>query len=443
MAYITIPETDLDANSGLIEATALQITRNLEDHEARLLDVENTVGTTTWTAKTADYTLTTDDVDGNSNNGFNNDGASGAIKFTLPSAVSGMRVTIANAESQTLTIEASSGDGIYTEQANFATQIANNTKGSVIILYAINSSEWVAIHSNNWTASGRMLFTGGNVSGSDVATIQYVEIGTLGNASTFGNLAAASAYVAAVASGTRGVFNRDGNAGTTYVEYGTTGNSTSFGNLTASRTSVLNGSGGSSTRGVIAGGSSSTVMDYCTIASIGNFTSFGSLAAGTELMAGVCNGTRLVFGGGIEGGVTYTGSTKYITVASTGNATSFGSLTEARAFMSRCDNSTRGVYVAGTNASTSKTEMQYIDPASTSNTTTFGNLSTSARHGFAGSSSSTRGVFGGGSDNGGTYYNNIEYITIGTLGNSVTFGTLTALTRLIGGMANSHGGTNG
>lgn len=44
MSYAEIPESDLDANSGIIESTTLPITRNLVDHETRIQDLEDFAG---------------------------------------------------------------------------------------------------------------------------------------------------------------------------------------------------------------------------------------------------------------------------------------------------------------------------------------------------------------------------------------------------------------
>ena len=69
-------------------------------------------------------------------------------------------------------------------------------------------------------------------------------------------------------------------------------------------------------------------MDYITIATTGNATSFGNLTLARYFLAGVSSATRGVFGGGTTGAVSAV--MDYITIATTGNATTFGNLTVAR-----------------------------------------------------------------------------------------------------------------
>ncbi len=95
------------------------------------------------TAKTADYTITTEEAE-TGLNGFGNDGATGTVKFTLPDAVAGMKVTIVNGESQTLQVQSVNDDKIHTINIINGTKLLiNNTKASVVELYCINNTEWV------------------------------------------------------------------------------------------------------------------------------------------------------------------------------------------------------------------------------------------------------------------------------------------------------------
>ena len=87
----------------------------------------------------------------------------------------------------------------------------------------------------------------------------------------------------------------------------------------------------------------------------------------------------------------------------------------------------RGVFAGGGSTPTSpfsgvKT-IDYITIATTGNALSFGNLANPLRH-VAGASSSTRGCFAGESESAGTE-NIIEYITIATTGNATDFGDLT------------------
>ena len=141
-----------------------------------------------------------------------------------------------------------------------------------------------------------------------------------------------------------------------------------------------------SPRGVFGGGYTTTysvVMDYITIATTGNATTFGNLTVARQALSGVSSATRGVFGGGTTG--TVSAVMDYITIATTGNATSFGNLTIARSDLGGVSNSATGVFGGGTTGAVSAV-MDYITIATTGNATTFGNL-TVARYGLAGISS--------------------------------------------------------
>ena len=76
-------------------------------------------------------------------------------------------------------------------------------------------------------------------------------------------------------------------------------------------------------------------IDYITIASAGNATDFGDLAAGAYDMAGASNNIRGVFGGGSPAHLLVY---EYITIASTGNAADFGDPTANISANSACCN---------------------------------------------------------------------------------------------------------
>ena len=84
------------------------------------------------------------------------------------------------------------------------------------------------------------------------------------------------------------------------------------------------------TRGLTAGGfffATSTVdtkIDYITIASLGNSSTFGDLTVARQNASGTGTNTRGIFCGGRPGN---SNVIDYVTIASTGNATDFGDLT--------------------------------------------------------------------------------------------------------------------
>ena len=88
----------------------------------------------------------------------------------------------------------------------------------------------------------------------------------------------------------------------------------------------------------------------------------------------------------------------------------------------------RGLFFGGNNP-TYFNEIQYVTIATTGNTTDFGDMSR-PQLGVSGASSSTRMVFAGGYGNpltGDGFKNLIEYITISSTGNSFDFGDLSAV----------------
>ena len=114
-----------------------------------------------------------------------------------------------------------------------------------------------------------------------------------------------------------------------YITMGSTGNATDFGDLTVSRW-MGEGNAGSSTRGLFTGGSvpgtASNVIDYITIASTGDATDFGDLTVARGYMATGSNNTRCTWGGGHPS----SNVIDYVTIASTGDAADFGDMTSAK-----------------------------------------------------------------------------------------------------------------
>ena len=175
--------------------------------------------------------------------------------------------------------------------------------------------------------STRMCISGGTTNSGFVNSIEYVTIGSTGNASDFGDQSL-KRYMQAgnVNSTTRGCFSGGSVPGVAatgdtidYITIGSTGNATDFGNLNH----PTNDAGGcsSSTRGVISEGTgSNNRMSYITIASTGNSSIFGTMTANKNNICGCSNATRGLFAGNL------TRPIDYITIASTGNAADFGDL---------------------------------------------------------------------------------------------------------------------
>jgi hypothetical protein len=174
--------------------------------------------------------------------------------------------------------------------------------------------------------------------------------------------------------------------------------------------------------------SNTNLIDYVTITTLGNASTWGFLASAIQAPGGCASTTRGIFGAGSIGtssGFMIT-TVQYITWSATGNTTDFGNLTIGRYMLSGLNSSTRGVFCGCSNGSgTQYSNMDYITMATSGGATSFGTLSASAG-GFgplATSSSSTRGIIGGGYY--GSIVSGIDYITIATTGNGTTFGNLT------------------
>jgi hypothetical protein len=195
--------------------------------------------------------------------------------------------------------------------------------------------------------------------------------------------------------------------------------------------------------GVFAGGSTTVkinTMQYVTISTTGNSVSFGQLAVATGAMAGCSSSTRGLYGGGNTSATgRNTVAIYFITFASAGNSTSFGSLATGSEALGACSNSTRGLFAGGEGlggiAGTAGNRIEYVTIATTGNAISFGTLSTQ-RVWTAGSASATRGLFFNGENTVGTT-SSIDYVTIATAGSAVNFGNTSAATFRIASCASS------
>ncbi len=298
--------------------------------------------------------------------------------------------------------------------------------------------------------SGRALFNGGQTAPSDalVSTVEMFHIPTAGNAVDFGELnKIVSNGPGNGASNTRSIIYTGYSPASPYYDntiqattFSSLGNYFDFGDPTQQRYSNSYGNIGSPTRAIFMGGYAPgspyyvNIIDYVTIATVGNGTDFGDLAAATTNVGGCGSSVRGIGMGG------YTGSQddtiQYVTIASTGNATDFGNLTAAKSQGSGVSSSTRGV-LGGGNAPSASNVIEYVTIASTGNGTDFGDL-TQARKAMASASNSNRGLFMGGAAP--SKVNTVDFITIASTGDATDFGDLTTATGESAGTSDSHGG---
>ena len=129
--------------------------------------------------------------------------------------------------------------------------------------------------------------------------MDYVTIASAGNATDFGDLTQARRSAGATSSSTRGVFaggrSTDSPAAESdvidYITIGSTGNAQDFGDLTQNR-AFLDGTS-NSTRAIFTGGyvsSNVNTIDFITIASTGNAQDFGDLMVAARGAASGSNG---------------------------------------------------------------------------------------------------------------------------------------------------------
>ena len=166
---------------------------------------------------------------------------------------------------------------------------------------------------------------------NNVTNIDFVTIATQGNASDFGDLTLGRRGLQGCGSPTRSVFAsgyQQPDTGTKtdtidYVTIGTAGNAQDFGNLTSSRWGTA--ACADSTRGVFFGGltpSSLNVIDFITIATTGNATDFGDLTAqASGRGSSTSNSIRGVYFHGIG---SYINAIGFVTIQTTGDEVDFG-----------------------------------------------------------------------------------------------------------------------
>jgi len=315
---------------------------------------------------------------------------------------------------------------------------------------------------DNTTQSGRGVWAGGyNINGSpasSTAGISYIQISTLGNSVNFGSLTTAGQDAWGCSSSTRGLFGGKFNGNVIeYITIASEGNSIDFGDLTQTPTgSNYAGALSSSTRGIWAGGNSTpletNVIQYVTIATIGNSLDFGDLTrTASPNGGGLSSPTRGLFA---VSGNSNSSLINAITISSTGNAIEFGNLTTKNGYTNApgFSNSTRGVW--GTRNLVSPggitNTIDYVTISTFGNAVDFGDATTSGYGGGA-VASSTRGVFCVGLNPSlsasARDQNVLNYVTIASTGDAVDFGDLTrggnSFSRHTGPVSDSHGGLGG
>ena len=305
---------------------------------------------------------------------------------------------------------------------------------------------------------GRGVF-GGGLTPSTTLTIDFINIHSQGNASTFGELTGTNrGWICAVSNGTRGVWNSGSDYGggspnlsaiIDYVTIASEGDATDFGDPTFN--SFAKTAFSSTTRGVWGGGwdgSSSNVntIEYIEIATLGNALDFGDLQQTTRGMGSSGNQIRGIFAGGqaANDNSNFSSDIDFVTIASKGNATSFGNLTSRKRMDGggQVSNSTKGLFWNTGGNTTAGHGVDSITIASEGNAVFFADGLTNESVPTC-TSNKTRGVFAGGYNPAPTSVNVIDFVQFSTSGQVFDFGDLTEARIAAGGCSDSHGGLGG
>tara|TARA_A100001391_G_scaffold120850_1_gene82280 strand:+ start:51 stop:1106 length:1056 start_codon:yes stop_codon:yes gene_type:complete len=284
---------------------------------------------------------------------------------------------------------------------------------------------------------GKGLIAGGNgASDSNMEEIDVINIASLGNSQSFGNLTEGRRDAGAVSSSTRAVFAAGGYPSPTttmdYTIFSSGGGANDFGEYAISLFQPAGAS--NNVRGIFAGGvkPSPTLgyveIEFITIPTTGNSDNFGSLSSDRWAAAGVTNGIRAIFGGGNGLITSLTNLIEFVTISTLGDAQTFGNLSATNRNLMGASNNTRGIFAGGRTSPSSPysfvNTIEYITMSTSGNTTDFGDLTLIKVRG-AGISSSVRAVFAGGEgDSPFPRLNTIDFVTISSTGNAADFGDL-------------------
>ena len=206
-----------------------------------------------------------------------------------------------------------------------------------------------------------------------------------------------------------------------YFDITTLGNATGFGNLLSTHASGGHSALSNGTKALFAGGPRSSLrtddIEVITISTPAEATDFGDLLAANSVMDGIHSGAYGFYSGGDTG--SYTDVVQTVIVDTPGNASSFGTLQTGVSQNGNVTDNSR--IVRGGNSGASDYQLQYWSNASMTTAQDFGDWA--AGTGIAGTAvgAGDRGIFWGRTYND---YTDIEYISIQTPGNAVAFGNL-------------------
>jgi len=303
---------------------------------------------------------------------------------------------------------------------------------------------------DNTTRRGRGVIGGGNPGSDNNAIIEFLQVSTLGNSINFGNLTVSRDCpgMGCVSDGTRGLFMGGWVSPTDtdvidYITIASEGNAIDFGDTSNAR--GFSAACSSSTRGFNIGGynpSTVNIIDYVEISTLGDALDFGDLDVVRESFSGMASPIRAITSGGMTPSIQ--SRIDVFTMSSKGNSVKFGDLTSLIRGNASVASQVRGIMAGGTgtpSGGTEKSFINYITIASDGNAITFGDLTRKARK-PAGLSNATRGVFANGYI-APVFHNTMDFITIATTGNAQDFGETSEKCNGRGYCSDSHGGLGG
>ena len=188
------------------------------------------------------------------------------------------------------------------------------------------------------------------------------------------------------------------------------------------------------------------IIEYIEIATLGNALDFGDLIQATRGQGSSGNPIRGIFAGGqaANDNSNFTDDIDFVTIASKGNTTSFGNLTSRKRMDGggQVSNSIKGLFWNTGGNTTAGHGVDSITIASEGNAVFFADGLTNESVPTC-TSNKTRGVFAGGYNPAPTSTNAIDFVQFSTSGQVFDFGDLTEARMSAGGCSDSHGGLGG
>ena len=295
---------------------------------------------------------------------------------------------------------------------------------------------------------GRGITGGGFVSPASQNVMDFITFASTGDAQDFGDLTVILRNIATCASSTRGIFASGQSPSNSdvimYTTISSSGGCNDFGNLSSVMTNSNEGCTSDNIRGLIVFGSNVPAvfqgsMEFVTIPTTGNSSSFGELSVQRRHSASMASPTRGVFASGKNDYIsTYLKIIDFVIIQTQGTAVAFGEISgNGREQSVGAGNATRGLMAGGLESPTPYQNIDFITLATEGNGQDFGDLAAN-RFGMSSMSSSTRATFAGGSTPSNS--DTIEYVTIASTGNAADFGDLTVARTVPQGLSDVHGG---